>query len=218
MGSVVLRRSSVRGSRATYYTSGNACANGNPSADANLRSVRLPDANADVTTTHLPNLPRLRPCPGAAGARRDDAVGANLEQPNAGTAATVEGARGMGAGGGSRVVRDRAAQHGKQRATGNVYAMSAHALAAIADAGRALSRRQLEALRLMVHAEQRDFEDSEMVYECGECWVGLEKFSPRTFFALVRACAISRVDGEPGGYELWKINETGRRLAAASEP
>ena len=73
-----------------------------------------------------------------------------------------------------------------------------------------LTKRQLEALRLM-----RD-SDEEMAYERGECCVGLERFGKRTFFALLRSCAISHdtTSGDPGGgdTEIYTINSTGREL------
>jgi hypothetical protein len=73
-----------------------------------------------------------------------------------------------------------------------------------------LTKRQLEALRRM------RIDDEELVYERGRCYVGSEKFSARTFFALLRACAIrhdpySAKQGS-GGMERYTINETGRNL------
>jgi len=79
-----------------------------------------------------------------------------------------------------------------------------------------LTKRQLEALRLM-----RDT-DQEMVYEHGECMVGYERFGRRTFFALLRACAIRHdsTSASPGsgGMEIYSINETGRGLLGDAPP
>ena len=67
-----------------------------------------------------------------------------------------------------------------------------------------LTKRQLEVLRIM-----RD-EDEDLVYERGEGYVGDERISGRTLFALLRCCAIRAEDGsEPGGFERYTINETG---------
>ena len=75
-----------------------------------------------------------------------------------------------------------------------------------------LTKRQLEALRLM-----RD-EGEELVYERGECFVGNERFGRRTFFALLRHMAIRHVEGEPGGFERYDLNETGQALLATEAP
>lgn len=73
-----------------------------------------------------------------------------------------------------------------------------------------LTKRQIEALRIMRDAEE------ELAYERGECWIGSHKFGHRTFFALLRACAISHdpTSGDPGcgDLEIYTINETGRNL------
>jgi len=68
--------------------------------------------------------------------------------------------------------------------------------------------RWLEALRMM-----RD-QDEEMVYERGQCYVGLEKFSGATFFRLLRLVAISEADHSRGvgGLERYRINETGEAM------
>jgi hypothetical protein len=75
-----------------------------------------------------------------------------------------------------------------------------------------LTKRQIEALRIMYISEK------ELVYERGECYVGLEKFGSRTFFALLRACAVSHdsmsAEQGSGGMEIYTINETGRELLA----
>ena len=68
-----------------------------------------------------------------------------------------------------------------------------------------LTKRQLEVLRIM-----RD-RDEELVYEQGEGWVDDEKIAPRTFFALLRSCAISCVEiGQVGRLERYRLNSTGR--------
>lgn len=89
----------------------------------------------------------------------------------------------------------------------------AAAFAVIENFGRALTKRQREVLRLMATAE--DSEDGLLVYERGRGYVGDEPISGRTFYALLRACAIRHIDGEPGGFEIYAINETGRALAAS---
>jgi len=76
-----------------------------------------------------------------------------------------------------------------------------------------LTKRQREALDRMERCEE------ELVYERGECYVGEEKFSARTFFALLRLMAISHdsmsAEAGSGGMEIYTINETGRNLLAA---
>ena len=89
-------------------------------------------------------------------------------------------------------------------------------LAAIEAFGRALTRRQREVLRLMATAE--DSEDGLLVFERGSGYVGFEPIAARTFYALLRACAIRRIDGEPGRFEVYAINETGRGLATSPAP
>lgn len=79
-----------------------------------------------------------------------------------------------------------------------------------------LTKRQLYALQLL-----RDEED-ELIYERGQCWIGYEKFSARTFFALLRAMAIrhdpySAKMGE-AGTEVYYINETGKGILEAASP
>jgi hypothetical protein len=70
-----------------------------------------------------------------------------------------------------------------------------------------LTKRQLEVLTIM-----RD-EEEELVYERGTGYVGDSSVSGRTLFALLRCCAISaEVGSEPGGFERYTINETGRNL------
>ena len=60
-----------------------------------------------------------------------------------------------------------------------------------------------------------DDEDGELVYERGSGYIGLEPVAARTVFALLRLCAISVEDGsEPGRFERYTINETGRKLLA----
>ena len=81
--------------------------------------------------------------------------------------------------------------------------------------GGRLTPRQRKVLQIM--AADPDGDDGELVYEQGECWLGLERVASRTLFALLRACAISQ-DGEglsgDGKLERYRINETGRRLIA----
>lgn len=66
-----------------------------------------------------------------------------------------------------------------------------------------LTKRQLEALRKM-----RD-DDEEIAYERGRCYIGDERFGARTFWALLRHCAISQTDCSGGAVEYYRINETG---------
>lgn len=73
-----------------------------------------------------------------------------------------------------------------------------------------MTRRQLEVLRIM-----RD-EEEDLVYERGLGYVGEERISGRTLFALLRKVAISaEIDSEPGGFERYTINETGRDILRA---
>jgi len=70
-----------------------------------------------------------------------------------------------------------------------------------------LTKRQLEVLRIM-----RD-EDEELVYERGIGYVGYSPVAARTVFALLRAMALHAEHGsEPGSFERYTINETGRNL------
>ena len=88
------------------------------------------------------------------------------------------------------------------------------ALALIRARGAALTRRQLGVLALMARAEALDpgSDDAELVYERGRGYVGLEPVGGRTLFALLRACAVSLSDGQVGGLERYRLNETGRAL------
>lgn len=58
--------------------------------------------------------------------------------------------------------------------------------------------------------------DDELVYERGEAYVSLEKFSGATVFKLLRMCAIrhDQYSGEQGGkgLERYTINETGLNI------
>lgn len=78
-----------------------------------------------------------------------------------------------------------------------------------------LTKRQRDALRRMHDCEE------ELVYERGECYVGDEKYSARTFFALLRLCAISHdstsASSGSGGLEVYTVNETGRNLLKEAE-
>ena len=70
---------------------------------------------------------------------------------------------------------------------------------------------------MKIMAADPDGDDGELVYECGEGWLGLDRVAPRTVFALLRACAISLDIGGVGGdgcLERYRINETGRALLA----
>ena len=74
-----------------------------------------------------------------------------------------------------------------------------------------LTKRQIQALRLL--RDNFDTEDGEMVYEKGQCYIGLEKFSGRTLFALLKVMAIRMLSTSTvGGFEVYTINETGLKL------
>jgi hypothetical protein len=72
------------------------------------------------------------------------------------------------------------------------------------------TKRQLEILKIM--RDNKDNEDGELVYESGIGYVGLDRVSSRTVFALLRFCAISldSVFGEK--FERYHINESGEEL------
>lgn len=70
-----------------------------------------------------------------------------------------------------------------------------------------LTRRQIEVLKIMV--ENEDNENGEIVYEKGVGYIGLEKISSRTLFALLRCCCISQ-DSYNSGCEHYYINSTGK--------
>lgn len=74
-----------------------------------------------------------------------------------------------------------------------------------------MTKRQAYALKLL--RDNANKEDGEMVYEKGECWIGLEKFGRKTLFALLRLMAL-RIDSHStiGGFEIYTINETGLNL------
>lgn len=70
-----------------------------------------------------------------------------------------------------------------------------------------LTKRQREILTIM-----RD-QDEELVYERGVGYIFESPVAARTVFALLRLCAISlQSDSEPGGFERYRINGTGRKL------
>jgi hypothetical protein len=69
-----------------------------------------------------------------------------------------------------------------------------------------LTTRQRQILQKMADT------DEELVYERGEAWVGYDKTSARTVFALLRLCAISKDDTCSEKMEVYTINETGREL------
>lgn len=74
-----------------------------------------------------------------------------------------------------------------------------------------LTKRQVQALRLL--RDNYNTEDGEMVYERGECWIGLEKFSGRTLFALLKVMALHMESTSTvGGFEVYTINETGLKI------
>jgi hypothetical protein len=72
-----------------------------------------------------------------------------------------------------------------------------------------LTLRQREILETMA---RHPFDDEgELVYETGVGYLGDDRVSPRTVFALLRICAISlERDSKVGGFERYRINETGR--------
>ena len=85
----------------------------------------------------------------------------------------------------------------------------------IIEAHRAnLSPRARYLLLRMLEAEQRDdLDDAELVYERGTGYVGTERFGGATFYALLRACVLRHVDGDPGDYEVYVLTEAGRKIA-----
>lgn len=86
-------------------------------------------------------------------------------------------------------------------------------LALIEEYRSALTCRQREILRLMAERhEAEDFDDAELVFERGRGYVGAEPVAPSTLIALLRACVLRRITGEPGGYEAYAINGDGLRL------
>lgn len=73
-----------------------------------------------------------------------------------------------------------------------------------------LTRRQHEILCTM--AAHPDDDEGELVYERGKGFLGDDPVAARTVFALLRLCAISLEGGEVGGFERYRINETGLGL------
>ena len=73
-----------------------------------------------------------------------------------------------------------------------------------------LTKRQREILAQM--AAHSDDDDGELVYERGRGFLGNDPVAARTVFALLRLCAISLEGGEVGGFERYRINETGQAL------
>jgi hypothetical protein len=62
-------------------------------------------------------------------------------------------------------------------------------------------------------ADHRDDDDGELVYEQGAGgWLGLDRVSPRTVFALLRACAVRAEHRDGDALERYTINETGLAL------
>ena len=82
-------------------------------------------------------------------------------------------------------------------------------LEVIAAYGARLTKRQREILTIM--AAHPDDDAGELVYERGVAFLGDTRVAARSVMALIRACAV-RADGEPGGFERYRINETGRAL------
>ena len=79
---------------------------------------------------------------------------------------------------------------------------------------RLLTPRQVEILTIMAAHPHDD--EGELVYERGVAFLDLDRVAARTVFALLRLCAISNEDGDGkvGGFERYRINETGRALLA----
>jgi len=76
-----------------------------------------------------------------------------------------------------------------------------------------MTKRALEVLQAMAKAEaENNLEDAEIVQEGGQCWVGLERISPRTVERLLQLCLL-RHEGS-GGCDRYTLNEEGRRMAA----
>ncbi len=74
-----------------------------------------------------------------------------------------------------------------------------------------LIRRQLEILEIMAYHEDDD--KGELVYERGRGYLGDAPVAARTVFALLRLCAISlQTNSVVGGFERYRINETGRAI------
>ena len=72
-----------------------------------------------------------------------------------------------------------------------------------------LTTRQREILEIM--ARHQDDDEGELVYERGVAYLGDDRVAARTVFALLRICAISlERDSEVGGFERYRINETGQ--------
>ena len=81
----------------------------------------------------------------------------------------------------------------------------------------ALSRRQVEVLALMRDREDADpgCDEAEMVREGRVVYLGDERVSVGTVYALLRACAVSlETDSRMGGVERYRINGTGREILA----
>ena len=73
-----------------------------------------------------------------------------------------------------------------------------------------LTPRQREILTQM--AAHPDDDEGELVYERGRGFLGNDPVAARTVFALLRLCAIKLDGGEVGGFERYRINETGQAL------
>lgn len=81
-----------------------------------------------------------------------------------------------------------------------------------------LSKRQIEVLKMMVAAEEEeDWDATEIVREDGSCWLGFDRISSRTLDGLLRHLCLSEADGSSVSFERFKLNGTGRTLAANPE-
>jgi len=104
--------------------------------------------------------------------------------------------------------------HAARDARGVLQGLS-DALPTYGEFGHALSRRQRDVLQAM--AKHKGTDAGELVYERGIGYLDLDRVSGRTVFALLRACAISCVSGEPGGFEVFVINETGEAIVEEAQ-
>jgi hypothetical protein len=76
-----------------------------------------------------------------------------------------------------------------------------------------ISKGLLRALREMRDAEDRGaYEEAEIVYSQGECWLGDRRISTRTLQAGLYLC-LFRSEGIGGSYERHTLNEDGSELA-----
>lgn len=81
-----------------------------------------------------------------------------------------------------------------------------------------LTKRQKDLLRMMWEAEQRDDQDdAELVFERNAGYVGESRLTPPTFWTLLEAMTIYRVEGEAGGFERYRLTAEGREVARGHE-